>query len=103
MRVSLSLGEVSDLSRRDEMTQPGVLTPGSHPDHDCPHKALRSRPRPRIRPRGVMECWSIGVLEYCAKSELHPPFAGLVLLKGHQANQSHRYLPSHITRCFYQV
>jgi hypothetical protein len=32
----------------------------------CPHKALRSRPRrrrrPRIRPRGVMEYWSVGVL-----------------------------------------
>jgi len=27
-----------------------------------PHKALRSRPRPRIRPRGVMECGSVGVL-----------------------------------------
>jgi hypothetical protein len=29
-----------------------------------PHKALRSRPRrrPRIRPRGVMEYWSVGVL-----------------------------------------
>jgi len=29
------------------------------------HQALRSRPRPRIRPRGVME--------HCVKSELHPP------------------------------
>jgi hypothetical protein len=31
-----------------------------------PHKALRTRPcrrpRPRIRPRGVMEYWSVGVL-----------------------------------------
>jgi len=27
-----------------------------------PHKVLRRRPRPRIRPRGVMEYWSIGVL-----------------------------------------
>ena len=25
-------------------------------------EALRSRPRPRIRPRGVMEYWSVGVL-----------------------------------------
>jgi hypothetical protein len=32
----------------------------------CPHKALRTRPRrrprPRIWPRGVMEYWSVGVL-----------------------------------------
>jgi hypothetical protein len=27
-----------------------------------PREALRSRPRPRIRPRGVMEYWSVGVL-----------------------------------------
>jgi len=50
-----------------------------------PHKALRSRPgrrpRPRIGPRGVMECGSAGVLEYCAKSELHPR-SGLGVLKG---------------------
>src|SRR4029077_17226803 len=25
-------------------------------------EALRSRPRPRIRPRGVMEYWSVGVV-----------------------------------------
>ncbi len=45
------------------------------------HKAFRSRhrrrPRPRIRPRGVMEC---GVLEYCAKAEKHPR-SGLEILK----------------------
>jgi len=28
----------------------------------CPREALRSRPRPRIRPGGVMEYWSVGVL-----------------------------------------
>src|SRR5258707_1224753 len=53
---------ISDLSRRDCRTQPGVLTPGNEKNVTRPHKALRSRPRPRIRPRGVMECWSIGVL-----------------------------------------
>ena len=26
----------SDLSRRDDRTQPGVLTPGGHFDHDLP-------------------------------------------------------------------
>jgi hypothetical protein len=57
---------ISDLSRRDCRTQPGVLTPGNDRNVTRPHKALRSRPRrrprPRIRPRGVMECWSLGVL-----------------------------------------
>jgi hypothetical protein len=41
-------------------------------------EALRPRPRPRIRPRGVMEYWSE---EYCAKSNLRPAFAGLEVLK----------------------
>ena len=50
------------MSRKDVRTQPGVLTPGYRTKGARPHKALRSRPRPRIRPRGVMECWSIGVL-----------------------------------------
>jgi hypothetical protein len=36
----------------------------------------RRRPRPRIRPHQ-----SDGVLEYCAKSELHPASAGLEMLK----------------------
>jgi hypothetical protein len=50
------------LSRRDYRTQPGVLTPGTDQRTFRPHKALRTRPRPRIRPRGVMEYWSVGVL-----------------------------------------
>jgi hypothetical protein len=29
---------------------------------------------------GRTECWSVGVLEYCAKSELHPR-SGLGMLK----------------------
>jgi hypothetical protein len=53
------------LSRRDNRTQPGVLTPGTDKKIFRPHKALRTRrrrPRPRIRSRGVMEYWNVGVL-----------------------------------------
>ena len=53
---------VADLSRRDNRTQPGVLTPGIDKQGASLHKALRSRPRPRIRPNGVMDCGSVGVL-----------------------------------------
>src|SRR5260221_8177232 len=42
-----------------------------------PHRALRSRPRPRIRPRGEMEYWSVGC---CPNSQLHPR-SGLGMLK----------------------
>ena len=36
------------------------------------YHALRRTGCPRIRPRGVLECWSNGVMECCAKSEKHP-------------------------------
>jgi hypothetical protein len=39
-----------------------------------PRAGLRSRPRPGIRRRGVME--------YCANRELHPACAGLGVLSG---------------------
>jgi len=45
--------------------------------HARAHRALRSRPRPRIRPREVMEYWSV---ECCANSELRPR-SGLEMLK----------------------
>jgi hypothetical protein len=45
------------------------------PSHQAHRSRSRRRPRPRIRPRR-----SDGVLEYCAKSELHPASAGLGLL-----------------------
>jgi hypothetical protein len=33
---------------------------------------------------GRAERWSIGALDYCAKSELHPATAGLEMLKAFQ-------------------
>jgi hypothetical protein len=46
-----------------------------------PHKAHQNRPRARARPRKWG--WVGELLEYCAKSELHPP-SGLAVLKGRQ-------------------
>ncbi len=59
--------DLSDVVQDDEggrgkRTQPGVLTLGAMLQGVCPHQALRSRRRPRIRPRGEMEYWSVGVL-----------------------------------------
>jgi hypothetical protein len=45
------------------------------------HQALRSRPRPRFLAGGVLEYWSIAVLQYCAFSELRPR-SGLEVLSG---------------------
>ena len=73
----------SALSRRDSRTQPGVLTPGIGTKKPSrPHKALRVWRSAFVLVLVLEKCgWGGEVLEYCAKSELHPR-SGLRLLKG---------------------
>jgi hypothetical protein len=86
----------SALSRRDLRTQSGVLTPGIDPKKTPTlTRRIKNRPRSRARKVGLV---SSGVLEFCAKSELHP-VRGLGMLKGWQMvvppfNQS-TYSPTH--------
>ena len=77
----------SALSRRDLRTQPGVLTPGIDPKKTPTlTRRIKNRPRSRARKVGLV---SSGVLEFCAKSELHP-VRGLGMLKGRQDRCSTR-------------
>jgi hypothetical protein len=57
---------VADLSRRDNRTKPGVLTPGIDKQGASPEGAHQNRARARIWG------WGSGVLEYCPWSELRP-------------------------------
>src|SRR5260221_9734856 len=58
----------------------GTKSDASLQDNKSPRQlSAKSKPSQSI---GVLEYWSIGVLEYCANLELHPASAGSGALSG---------------------
>jgi hypothetical protein len=55
-RVASSLLDLSDLSRRDDRTQPGVLTPGTDKRTVCPEGAVGWIVTRQMRRRSGTEC-----------------------------------------------
>ena len=93
-----------DLSQRDDRTQPGVLTPGNM---STQYPALTRRfvlvvVLVRIRPRGVTECWSNGVLR---QVRIAPRVSGVGDAEGAEVVCDRRSIwstPAHPAHQFYR-